>query len=112
MALHYHTQYIQVIYTVLTNPTQKACIWAFMRQVSSAALLLHAATHFCRPFMGNIDRPIFPFIWQRLLSSGAQVAEAELADYFFIPVRCGGITAESRVAARQQQLHLHSAAWA
>jgi hypothetical protein len=34
----------------------------------------------------RLDRPTHNLFWQRLLSSGARVADPEQADWFFIPV--------------------------
>ncbi|KAG2482087.1 hypothetical protein HYH03_018962 [Edaphochlamys debaryana] len=35
----------------------------------------------------RLDRPTHLLFWQRLLSSGARVADGDAADYYFIPVR-------------------------
>ncbi|EFJ49509.1 acetylglucosaminyltransferase [Volvox carteri f. nagariensis] len=35
----------------------------------------------------RLDRPLHVYFWQRLLGSGARVADGDLADWYFIPVR-------------------------
>jgi hypothetical protein len=39
-----------------------------------------------RQNLKRLDRPTHNLFWQRLLSSGARVADPEQADWFFIPV--------------------------
>ncbi|KAF5828139.1 exostosin-like glycosyltransferase [Dunaliella salina] len=42
------------------------------------------------PYIGNLDRPQYLLFWHRLLGSGAQIAEPDKADWFFVPLVCSG----------------------
>lgn len=46
----------------------------------------------------TLDRPLYALFWQRLLSAGVRVANADEADFFYVPVKL-------RVSADSQLVH-------